>query len=43
MEAGIQYFQGLINTLDSGACPEPDPGFIGVKIFYESSDITIFL
>ena len=35
-EAGIQYFQLLINDLDSGACPGPDPGFTGVTIFYET-------
>jgi hypothetical protein len=35
-KAGIQYFQNLIYTLDSGACPGPDPGFIGVTTCHET-------
>jgi len=35
-KAGIQSFQKLINTLDSGACPGPDPGFTGVTTYYEA-------
>jgi len=38
-KSGIQYFQRLINTLDSGACPGPDPGFTGVTTFYETINI----
>jgi hypothetical protein len=29
-KAGIQGYQLLINPLDPGACPGPDPGFAGV-------------
>ena len=35
-KAGIQSFQVVINSLDSGACPGPDPGFTGVTTFYET-------
>ena len=36
-EAGIQdpVFSKVMNTLDSGACPGPDPGFTGGTTFYE--------
>jgi len=42
-KAGIQYFQRLINTLDSGACPGPDPGFTGVTTFYGIININLKL
>jgi|APFre7841882724_1041349.scaffolds.fasta_scaffold940428_1 hypothetical protein len=36
-EAGFQdpVFSKVMNTLDSGACPGPDPGFTGATTFYE--------
>jgi hypothetical protein len=42
-EAGIQYFQRLLNTLDSGACPGPNPGFTGVTTFYETINFGRFV
>lgn len=34
-KAGIQFFQIVTNSLDSGACPGLDPGFTGAMTFYE--------
>ncbi len=35
VKTGIQKFQRVTKTLDTGACPGPDPGFTGVTTFYE--------
>jgi hypothetical protein len=42
-KAGIQYFQRLINILDSGACAGADPGFTGETTFYETFNSGISL
>ena len=39
---GIQSFQKPINTLDSGACPGPDPGFTPVAPFSTNLHFEIF-
>jgi hypothetical protein len=41
-KAGILSFQIVINCLDSGACPGPDPGFTGVSTFYKTMVLVTF-